>query len=107
MAKVLRSTDELTRLKFESRVKVDNKTGCWIWKGKTTNGYGTFQNIQAHRASWMLYRGVIPKGRNVCHNCPEGDNPICVNPDHLFTGTQKDNIQDCLRKGRFNHGSRR
>jgi hypothetical protein len=43
----------------------------------------------------------IPDGMNVCHNCPGGDNPLCVNPDHLWLGTQKDNVHDCMRKRRL------
>jgi len=55
--------------------------------------------IPAHRASYLLNKGKIPDGLVVRHRC---DNPICVNPDHLTVGTQKDNMQDCLQRGRFN-----
>lgn len=58
----------------------------------------------AHRAAWVLCRGAIPEGMQVLHNCPGGDNPACVKPDHLWLGTQMQNIQDALNKGRFAYG---
>lgn len=78
------------------------KNGCLIWKGSpNSTGYGqcrrkgTWQ--YAHRLSFQLHIGEIPKGMMVLHKC---DNPMCVNPEHLILGTQKDNMQDCSRKGR-------
>ena len=77
--------------------------GCWIW-GRYTydNGYGAvsenYRTVLAHRKSWILWHGAIPPGMRVLHRC---DIPSCVNPLHLFLGTQRDNIQDCMAKGRY------
>lgn len=92
--------------------KVVVKDGCWAWNGaKTCDGYGRVNNgrnkspIGAHRVSWFIHKGKIPRGLFVLHKC---DNPECTNPDHLFLGTQRDNIIDAFKKGRidnFNHES--
>jgi hypothetical protein len=75
--------------------------GCWERGGSDRHGYGliSIHNRQqlAHRYSWELHNGPIPTGINVCHHC---DNPRCVRPDHLFLGTQKDNLRDMSAKGR-------
>lgn len=87
--------------KFWERV---NKTDtCWLWQGAIkNNGYGhtTYHQKQtnAHRLSWMLLRGEIPEGLEVCHKC---DVRLCVNPDHLFLATHEENIRDCWAKGRM------
>jgi hypothetical protein len=90
--------------KFEARYIPVTESGCWLWIGRTGHfGYGIMplgargKRASAHRVSWELFRGQIPPGMNVCHHC---DVPCCVNPLHLFLGTQKDNLQDCGRKGR-------
>ncbi len=82
--------------------KVEKSSTCWYWKAQIyPNGYGGFslygKNMHAHRASWTLHNGEIPKGMCICHKC---DNPCCVNPDHLFLGTYKDNTQDMIAKKR-------
>jgi hypothetical protein len=93
---------EITREMFETLVE-KHPSGCWLWKfGRTTAGYG-FKRINkkfyyAHRLSWELKNGPIPKGLFVCHKC---DNPPCANPDHLFVGTCKENVWDALKKGRL------
>lgn len=93
-------------IRFWRSIRKEPETGCWIWIGdKSDNGYGRihidrFRRIGAHRASWELCRGPIPDGLFVLHNCPGGDNRACVNPDHLFLGTQADNVRDMKDKGR-------
>lgn len=84
---------------------VQKSEGCWIWLGsKDSSGYGTFKikgtNISAHRFSWIVHFGAIPDGMNVLHDCPTGDNPACVNPEHLWTGTHEQNMQDMSKKMR-------
>ena len=90
--------------------KVDRASSdCWTWTAKRTrDGYGAFWNgeqsaknqpvqVLAHRWAYEHFVGEIPTGMYVCHHC---DNPSCVNPAHLFVGTQKQNVHDCIRKVR-------
>lgn len=89
--------------RFESKYIPEPNSGCWLWTAAVhRNGYGKFgigrKLHLAHRVSWEIYRGEKPLGRNVLHSC---DMPCCVNPDHLFLGSQYDNIKDAISKGRM------
>ena len=83
---------------------------CWVWTGaKTAPGkYGVFGGPRsepltlAHRFSYQLHFGGLRPGFRICHHC---DNPPCVRPSHLFQGTDTDNAQDCINKGRRGRGS--
>ncbi len=94
--------------------KVDKTKYCWNWTGALSglkddplNRYGVIginkRLHYAHRVSWMLTKGEIPESLHVLHKC---DNIICVNPEHLFLGTQGDNNRDRTRKGRTTRGSK-
>jgi hypothetical protein len=85
--------------------KVEKTSTCWNWiGGKKGGGYGEFglnyKMVGAHKFSYELHKGKISNGKFVLHTC---DNPGCVNPEHLFLGTQTDNMSDCVRKNRLNH----
>lgn len=76
--------------------------GCWEWQGwQAGKGYGMInylgKKVYAHRLAWTLFWGPIPNDLHVLHRC---DNPLCINPHHLFLGTNLDNIKDCIAKGR-------
>jgi hypothetical protein len=78
-----------------------NENGCWIWKGFINqDGYGRIGDLLAHRCSYEIYKGNIPKDMCICHNCPNGDNRACINPDHLWIGTHFENVKDKFPKGR-------
>lgn len=93
-----------TRLPIEDRFwsKVNKTDGCWVWTGATARGYGIILHDghmwRAPRLSYLWAYGDLPDGLLVCHAC---DNPACVRPDHLFLGTQQDNVDDKMAKGRW------
>jgi hypothetical protein len=91
-------------LRFWTKVDKNGPThpqllsSCWIWLGRVHKRYGYgYLDYHAHRHSWEIHCGPIPIGMYVCHRC---DNKICVNPDHLFLGTQLDNMRDMRAKNR-------
>ena len=89
--------------RFERSYIPEPNSGCWIWLGAVAgrddrprfreNGI----QVYASYTSWRQYKGEVPAGLQILHRC---DNPLCVNPDHLFLGTQQDNVQDMVAKGR-------
>jgi hypothetical protein len=106
---------ERARAKFLQFADVSQRIdSCWLWTGsRDANGYGRFRMIaegldkseQAHRLAFRLYvNPEIPSGMCICHKC---DNPSCVNPNHLFLGTHRDNTNDKVRKGRQCKGEKR
>jgi hypothetical protein len=90
--------------RFWSRVQKAGSS-CWLWTGTLNgSGYGVLgaggrggKLLRAHRVAWEFHKGPIPDGLHCLHRC---DNPRCVNVDHLFLGTNQDNIADRVRKGR-------
>lgn len=97
--------------RFWKKVNIsDDPDACWEWtSAKDPSGYGLmwltrvgYKSVKAHRISYELEYGSIPQGMNVLHQC---DNPPCVNPEHLFIGTNADNVADKIRKGREKHPS--
>lgn len=105
----------MAKVNTQGPIQQHMQTPCWEWTASRNEfGYGTFaiarKSKLAHRVAWIIFKGSIPSvlpeapGRNdlvrVCHRC---DFRACVNPEHLFLGSQMDNARDCARKKRINY----
>ena len=89
--------------RFFKKIKINPENGCWEFQGALSRfGHGRIgfrlKIYLTHRLSYEIHNGPIPEGLNVCHKC---DNPPCCNPEHLFLGTQNDNVLDAVKKGRM------
>lgn len=98
--------------RFYASYQINLSNNCWEWqKDIDRKGYGQIHSYRenkrvtlfAHRVSYELHKGTIPEKFLICHSC---DNRKCVNPDHLWIGTQSDNMQDMIKKGRYNYGTK-
>lgn len=94
-------------VRFWAKVHKNGLNGCWTWTGYINpGGAGRFapvghKPLSAYRYSWELNVGPIPEGMLICHHC---DNRACVRPDHLYVGTQRDNVRDAIERHRFYRG---
>lgn len=96
----------LVKAKIYEKIMPIPESGCKIWMGCVSNGYGSMtykgKHIRPHRLLWILERGDIPEGLHVCHKC---DVPLCINLNHLFLGTREENMKDMVNKNRQARGT--
>ena len=99
----VKSQTKMLEARISKYVSVDEVTKCRVWHGGLRCGYPAMtvnkRSINVHRLVYERAYGTIPKGMQVCHNCPGGDNKACVNINHLFLGTPLDNVRDAIKKG--------
>lgn len=104
----LGKTYKTLKERFWDKVEKNSINECWIWKGAVSHGYGVAWHngklIRAHRLSYEINFGNIPPKLLVLHKC---DNPVCVNPQHLWLGNQQDNMNDMKNKRRSTKGRRK
>lgn len=97
--------------RFDEKYVIDDTTNCWNWTASKWAGgrYGKIHSdkirgdVAAHRISYEIHKGEIPKGMEILHEC---DNSLCVNPDHLRIGTHQDNMNDMVKRKRHGAGER-
>jgi hypothetical protein len=97
--------DDRTLERFWNKVRMQED--CWLWVASTSTGYGDFyyrgRDVRAHRFSYELVHGPIPKGKLLCHTC---DNTLCVNPSHMYVGDHRTNAVDAFLRGQNGSGEK-
>ncbi len=92
--------EDAVKSKFATHSR-NEPNGCIVYTGQSNGSYGQIEHKRktylAHRAAYLVFKGEIPDGKMVCHSC---DNRLCINPDHLWLGSAKDNVQDMISKNR-------
>jgi len=94
---IIKLINNYYKIFLKNRYIINKKTACWNWQGKLDrDGYGFYNTMLVHRYFYKIYKGEIPEKYLVCHQC---NNPQCVNPEHLYTGTYQDNMNDMIKSG--------